>query len=157
MNLSFTLCLLFCNPQVELWMQSENAADLARLFFIVAGKLWRIQQTSNINNLTCLRFIEMVVTRMVAFKLGREPWQKWEMAESFRENAKRSGSSNFCNKHQSLLHFEKELIEKKLSLIKAATKATTHKIKISRTQHSITFTHSLSKNYKLNKHASPCF
>ena len=53
-------------------MQSENAADLARLFFIVAGKLWRIQQTSNINNLTCLRFIEMVVTRMVAFKLGRE-------------------------------------------------------------------------------------
>ena len=58
----------------------KNAAALAAPFFIVAGKLWRIQQTSNINNLTCLRFIETVVIRMVAFKLGvvgrNEKWQK---------------------------------------------------------------------------------
>ena len=58
----------------------KNAAALAAPFFIVAGKLWRIQQTCNINNLTCLRFIEMVVIRMVAFKLGvvgrNEKWQK---------------------------------------------------------------------------------
>ena len=54
-------------------MQSENAAALAgSALFFVAGKLWRIQQTFNINNLTCLRFIETVVIRMVAFKLGME-------------------------------------------------------------------------------------
>lgn len=52
------------------------------------------------------------------------------MAESFRENVKKSGPGNFCNKHQSLLHFVRELIEKKLLLIKAATKASTHKIKL---------------------------